>query len=279
MLDWIDRHRRKLAAAVAIALPLILLTTSSAGAGVEIGRGAPAQIGRGWLDWTQFGATAVVGGAQTWIEELVGGELHAENERLHREVDRLRSEKSRLIGVLQENERLREMVGFQRRHPEYELVAARVVARDVTPYFRVVSVRLEAAEGIEAGMPVVHHEGVVGRVHQVRDGFADVILVSDPRSRIDAISQRNRAQGVVEGLGHERNYRARLAYLLERDEVRAGDVMVTSGMGGIFPKELVIGTVRELERREQGLFQEAQIEPAVDFSRLEEVYVITGTSR
>lgn len=275
MLAWLKKHRRKVTGALVVIVPLVMLVSS---AGAEIGRETTGagQFGGGLLAGGQSlvaGAVGTVGDAWT---RLMGGDLAEENERLRREVHQLREENTRLIGVLQENARLREMVGFQQQRPEFDLAAARVVGRDVTPYFRVEKIRIESDTDLEPRMPVVAPDGVVGQIHRLYDGYADVVLVADPRSRIDAVSQRNRAPGIVEGLGHEADYRARMAYVEERDEVRPGDTLVTSGMGSIFPRELRIGTVADVDRDDERLLQDIVVEPAVDFSRLEEVFVITN---
>jgi rod shape-determining protein MreC len=276
MYDFLSHHRAKLAALLLLALPLIML---SAGEPVGVGRqpaSKPVQVLHSGVAWSEASAhrsLAWLGGA--W-NRLMDGDLAAENKRLRQEIARLREEKTRLIGVLQENARLRELVGFQQKHPEYEMVVARVVGRDISPYFRVLRLKLKSTAELKPRQPVVVAGGVVGQIHEVYGDYADVIIVSDPRSRIDAVSQRNRAPGIVMGLGHESDYLARVAYLNQKDLVRPGDVMVTGGKGGIFPRELVIGTVTSVESARRGLFQEVRLEPAVDFSTLEEVFVITG---
>lgn len=275
MYSFWQSHRRKIAVLLLVLAPILMLSTS-AGAGVGGSASGATRVGVAGLSWAQLGSQRILGGITGWFGGLVGGDLAAENATLRQEVARLQEEKTRLIGVLQENERLRRLVGFKRKRDDFELVPARVVARDVTPYFRVLKVSLQADAELKPRMPVVVAEGVVGQIHRVYGRFADVIVVSDPRSRIDVLSQRTRARGVVEGLGHERDYMARIGYLSEKDQVREGDVMVTSGMGGVFPRELVVGRIAEIEQAERGLFQEARIEPSVDFSRLEEVFVVVS---
>ena len=277
MESWFDVHRGKMAAAVLILVPLILVVTS---AGAEVGQ---ESSGPGsWMGATMGTVQAAVsGGVVTttgWLSGMVGGGgLEAENQALREENARLREEKARLIGVLQENARLREMVGFQRQHPQLEVSPARVVGRDISPYFRVLNLKIETEADIEVRMPVVAAEGVVGQVHRVDGRIAQVVLVSDPRSHIDAISQRNRTLGTVQGLGHRSDYLAEAAYVTERDDLEVGDEMVTSGLGGVFPQDLRIGRVKSVETGADGMFQEVLVEPSVDVSRLREVFVVTGT--
>lgn len=275
MVAWLKRHRRKVTAILVVLVPIVLIM-SSAGADIGQQSSTPTQWGGAAVASAQAGLSATVGVIGNTFSRFTGGETAEENEELRREVDRLREEKTRLIGVLQENARLREMVGFQEAHPQFELAPARVIGRDVTPYFRVEKIRLETDDDVQPRMPVVAPDGVVGQIHRVYDGYADVVLVADPRSRIDAINQRNRALGVVKGLGHEADYKAQMAFMEERDALEPGDTLVTSGMGEFFPRELPIGTVVDVEMDEQQLYQDVTVEPAVDFARLEEVFVITG---
>ncbi|MFP4596641.1 MAG: rod shape-determining protein MreC [Persicimonas sp.] len=277
MYDFLSKHQRKWVALLLLAIPLGMLAGSES---VKVGAepsSKPVRVLKSGVAWAEVGTYQGVGWLGGALDRLADGDLAEENEQLRGEVARLREEKSRLIGVLQENARLREMVGFQKRHPEYELAPARVVGRDITPYFRVLRLKLESTEKLAPRMPVVVASGVIGQIHDVYGQYAEVIIVSDPRSRIDAVNQRNRAPGIVEGLGHERDYLARVAYLNQKDEVRQGDVLVTGGKDGVFPRELVIGTVSEVDNAQRGLFQEVSLEPAVDFSRLEEVFVILST--
>lgn len=232
------------------------------------------QVSNAAEDLTHYGLAGV---GEAWDDYLDLVAVRRENERLRGELDRLRDEHTRLLGVLQENARLRQMVGFAEAHPQLDLIPARVVAKDVSPFFRVTSIRLDARDSrVRIGMPVVASAGVVGHIDQVAGDYAEVVLAVDPRSRVDVLVQHNRARGVLQGLGHDDDYGARIAYLLRRDEVAVGDVVVTSGMGGRFPPDLVVGRIARVDRRAYGLFQEVEVEPSVDFSRLEEVFIVVG---
>lgn len=206
--------------------------------------------------------------------------VREENQQLQQAVDRLRDENTRLLGVMQQNERLRALVGFRDAYPRMDLVPARVIARDVSPWFRVTTIRIEPAQArAQVGMPVVASAGVVGYVSEVSERHAQVTLTVDPRSSVDVIVQRNRARGVLIGLGHDSDYDARIGYLLRRDQVQPGDVLVTSGKDGRYPADLVVGRIHTVQTEEFGLFQDVLVEPAVDFSRLEEVFVVVGENR
>jgi hypothetical protein len=120
-------------------------------------------------------------------------------------------------------------------------------------------------------MPVITESGVVGLVSGTTPGASKVLLVVDPQSRVDAYIERTRARGTVRGTsGHDCDFE----YVLREENLEQGDVLLTSGMGTVYPKGLVVGRVASVDRKTSGLFLSAKIAPAVDFSRLEEVFVI-----
>lgn len=279
LLDLLRKYRTTwlLSAYLLIALGLVLVERRHP----IVSHGPIADLGLEGMGATRDASSlglAAVGSFWDQYVDLVG--VRTENQQLRVELERLREEHARLLGVMQENARLRNMVGFMEAYPTLQVVPARIIGRDVSPFFRVTSIRIQVDPArVEEGMPVVASAGVVGHVSQVEGAWAEVVLAVDPRSSIDVIVQRNRARGIANGLGHADDYHSRIAYLLRRDQVRVGDVVVTSGVGGRFPPDLVVGRVASVPAAEFGMFQEVVLEPAVDFSRLEEVFVIVDEVR
>ncbi|MEK6580535.1 MAG: rod shape-determining protein MreC, partial [Bdellovibrionota bacterium] len=117
------------------------------------------------------------------------------------------------------------------------------------------------------------NEGTVGRILRTTRNSADIVTVLDMLSAVDAIVERSRARGIVEGLTDEICV---LRYTLRTDDVQLGDILITSGLGGIFPKGIPIGVVSKVNRKAFGITQEIEIHPNVDFTKLEEVLVVTN---
>jgi rod shape-determining protein MreC len=213
-----------------------------------------------------------------WDDYVYLRDQRVQNRRLARELSRLRSVETRLREVQSENERMGKLLELRDRMRGIHRVAARVIARSVSPYFRVHRVRIDSGSkaGIERGMPVVTGDGVVGRIHRVYGDYADVQLVADPKSSIDIIVQGTRATGFLRGRGESNNYRCRIEHLSLRDAVRDGDVIITSGLGqgNRFPKGLVVGRVSHVLSKQFAVGQEVDVLPAVDFSKVEEVFVL-----
>lgn len=273
MKDLLSRYRAPALVLLLLVLPLSTLAMTR-GSRAELG--PLDHAGMRTLGLMQVQADGVVGRiGGFWDDYIDLVDVKAENERLLQENARLREENTRLQGILQENARLSRLVGFKSSRPTLELVPARIIAADLSPYYRVLRIRLDVGDGVvEPGMAVVAAEGLVGQIESVAGDYCDVLLTADPRSRIDILTQTNRARGILRGLGREDDYAAEIGFLVRRDEVEVGDIVVTSGRGGRYPKELLVGRVRAVEKEEFGLYQRAIVEPAVDFSRLEEVFVI-----
>jgi rod shape-determining protein MreC len=170
-----------------------------------------------------------------------------------------------------ENSRLRRLIRFQEEF-KLETVVARVVARDVSSEFRALRINRGETSGIRKDMAVVTNEGVVGRVLRTTASTSDVVTVLDLLSAVDSFVARSRARGVVTGRTESV---CQLKYALRTDDIEPGDVLISSGLGGIFPKGIPVGTVSRVDRKAYGISQDVEVRPSVDFSRLEEVLVVT----
>lgn len=213
--------------------------------------------------------------AHLWDDYLYLVHVRRDNERLRAENARLRSDAQRYREAFDENRRLRRMLQLRVEMP-VESVPAEVVARDTSPFFRVTRLALTAADPsrVRVGMPVVSYDGLVGQVNALVGRYANVTLTVDSRSAVDATVERTGARGILRGTGERNRYAAQIEYLQRTDDVRVGDTIVTSGLGCRFPAGLLLGRVNAVTRRDFGLYQEVEVTPAVDFSRLEEVLVL-----
>ncbi len=171
----------------------------------------------------------------------------------------------------QENTRLRRQIKFQEEF-KLETIVARVIAKDVSTEFRAIRINRGENSGIQKDMAVMTNEGVVGRVLRTTSNTSDIVTVLDLLSAVDSFVARSRARGVVTGRTESV---CQLKYALRTDDIEPGDVLIASGLGGIFPKGIPIGTVSRVDRKAYGISQEVEVRPSVDFSRLEEVLVVT----
>jgi rod shape-determining protein MreC len=201
--------------------------------------------------------------------------LLEENARLHNELATALTLEARLNELRQENTRLRSMVGFQERS-EYELIAANVVARDPSTWFHTMTINKGSTHGVEENMAVVTSEGLVGNVLAVSPLSSQVLLLTDSGRGVSSLVQRSREPGqagVVNNTPHNPGYLQ--VSMLSRDaNIQPGDTVISSGLGGIFPKGLVIGYVLEVIEDERGILPVANLRPAANFNRLEEVFVV-----
>ena len=199
---------------------------------------------------------------------IAAAERNRESEKrlelLYQEVIRLRE-------VERENEDLRSLLAFQRQAPSPG-VAARVIGRDVHHWYQSVLIDKGTAHGVRKDSPVVSAQGVVGRVVEVSSRNSRVLLIVDRDSRVGGVIQSSRLGGIVEGLGRGA---CRITYLPRRGDIGLGEEVVTSGLGIIYPPGLLIGSIAAVYLDEHGLFQYADLEPATDFDRLEQVIVLS----
>ncbi|HEV2281065.1 MAG TPA: rod shape-determining protein MreC [bacterium] len=211
--------------------------------------------------------------ADAWgfISEI--GTLRMENQRLTVEVARLREENARLRPDARENARLRALLGFKQQLP-YRSLAARIVGRDPSQWFSTVLVDRGASEGVARDDPVITSDGVVGHVVETQGSWARVLLVADPRSAVSVVLDRSREVGVVLGKGQTL---LKVTYLSRDADVRPGDLVLTSGLGPIYPRGLPVGSVVSVSRTT--MFQEAVVRPTSDLGHLEDVLIVLRGGR
>lgn len=201
--------------------------------------------------------------------------VRAENESLQVENRRLRAELLEAKRGASESVRFQHLLGL-RNAVTAETLVARVIAIDVSPYFRVARVRLDRGENlVQRGMPVITPEGVVGRINRASGDSSDIMLSVDPRSAIDVVLPRTGGRGILKGKPGENGYRCTVEYLMQGEQAKEGDLAVTSGLGG-FPRDLPVGHVTKIVKNTAGQTQEVEITPDVDFGRLSEVLVVVA---
>ena len=192
---------------------------------------------------------------------------------LQRIVDQLTVENLELREADIERLQLREQLRFKLTNPSYDLIAAEVIGYDPSLLLHYITIDRGTADGVGVNMPVVTAQGLVGRVTVAFVHSSRVMLLADPSSSVNAILQTSRVTGIVRGRGRQNLV---LDFVQSDLEIDVGEIILTSGLGGAFPKRLVIGQVTEVKRNDVDMFQEVRVRPAVDFDRLEMVMVIRG---
>ncbi len=204
---------------------------------------------------------------------LIGSirDLERQNLELQEKVNQLIVENAKLKEVERENELLRKQLDFVK-SSEHKLLSAFIVAFDPSGLFQLITINRGEKDGVRQGMPVVVSGGIlVGKVKETTSTTSQVLLITDSSSSISGLIQESQATGVVKG---EMKLGLVMDMIPQDAEVKNGDRVLTSSLGGEFPEGLVIGQVEEVQRREGELFQKARIKPACDFRELEIVSVI-----
>lgn len=193
------------------------------------------------------------------------------NEELQRELEYLRTKLAALKDVEGENERFRRALRLKDSTDE-TLVAAHVIAHDVSTDYFGIRINRGSEDGVEAGMGVISTAGLVGRVLRVTSHYSDVRTLIDPNSNVDVIVQRSRARGIVSG--QSKQLTCKLRYVDRLDDVKVSDTVVASGFGDVFPEGLLVGYVTAVIPNPSGVLQSVSVRTAVDMHRLEEVFIV-----
>ena len=193
-------------------------------------------------------------------------QLEAENSRLQVQIVELQQQVS-------EMNLLSTLVDYERRHVENQYTTASVIARDVSPFMHYVIIDRGSDDGLRKGMPVITQQGLVGSIAAVSAVAARVELINDPASSINVVLQQSGVEAVLNG---QITGEIQLDMINQNANVQPGDLVMTSGLGGNYPANIVIGQVVTVRNEASELFQTASVQPAVDFSQLSIVLVITN---
>jgi rod shape-determining protein MreC len=223
--------------------------------------------------------------AQTWISERYQAisnmltapqdvlRLRQRNAELEAQVSSLQAQIIQLQQSLSETNILSALVDFARASPENQYQAAAVIARDPSPFLQYVIINRGSDDGLRRGMPVVTQQGLVGRIAAVTAGAARVQMITDPASTVNVRVEPSKAQATLTG---QLSGDIVLDMIPQEADVNPGDLVLTSGLGGGYPANILIGQISSIRSRDQDLFQRGSVQTVVDFSKLEIVLVITN---
>jgi rod shape-determining protein MreC len=204
---------------------------------------------------------------QSYIDLL---HTRSENVRLQQEVNELQGKLHSYEEAVLQQQRLRDLLDL-RLQVLPNPVVAEVVGIDPSQWAEAVTVNKGSRDNLRKDIAAVTHQGLVGRTVEVAPHYATILLITDRRSAVDALVQRTRARGIV--VGKSRRL-CELRYVDFHEDIRVGDTIISSGLGEVYPKGLLIGTVVSVHQKSYGLFHEVEVKPAVDLTKLEEVLVL-----
>ena len=272
-VNW-KRYRDSVIVLLALAVPFWVLRASmrdprkiSGPDAVIVRIATPLQL---------VSATLARGMSSLWGDYIYLVDVKEDNTRLSSQNARLQERVRKLEALEEENRRLHRLLDLKQ-SLKTEVVSAQVIGKNTNEFFRVARVTLDRdARDVGANLPVLSQDGVVGTTLKTAGDTVDVRLVVDAGSSVDVVVQRTGARGFVRGTGDESKYACSVQYVERTDEVEVGDLLVTSGVGRRFPKGIPVATVTQVVRRDFGIYQQVTATPTVDFSRVEEVLILTS---
>ena len=201
-------------------------------------------------------------------------ELLKQIDALRRENQQLRSQSVQSVAIARENDQLRALFNWQRQSP-WRLKLANVVMRDPANWWRTVQIDLGTRDGLRENQPIITDVGLVGRVSAVSLTRAQVVLVGDPSCRVSALVENGaRDMGVLLAGGTLDTSLVELTYLASSANLKPGQSVITSGLGGVFPKGIPIGQIVDSRSVEYGLYTEARVKLNANLGSLEQVWVL-----
>jgi rod shape-determining protein MreC len=193
-----------------------------------------------------------------------------ENEFLKNKIQRLEHDLFIMEETRRENLRLKQMLSYSEELGP-EKILAQVIGWDSANQFKVLRLNRGSKDGITLMSPVITNSGLVGYIYRVGYNYSDVLTILDPNNRVDAIVERTRTHGIVEGVF---NYMCSLKYVSRTEPIELGDRLITAGVGGIYPKGVKVGMITNIEQESSGMTLSVEVTPSVDFHQLEEVIVL-----
>jgi rod shape-determining protein MreC len=252
---------------VAVNIILLTITGKHTQAPSGLGRGALVIVSPFQKQFTAFFNSV----KDTWNQYFFLVSTAEENQRLKKALGQSLEQLNRYSETEIANDRLRHLLDFEKVIPR-PMIAAQVVGKDPSAWSKTIIVDKGTRDSVRQGAPVVIPEGIVGVVVDASARYAKVLLLTDPNSAVDALVQQTRARGIVKGGGADYCV---FDYVLRKHEISVGDIVVSSGLDGVFPKGFRVGRISEIVRQNAGIFQKVSVTPYVDFEILEEVFIIS----
>jgi rod shape-determining protein MreC len=262
-----------------IRLPLLFAALVSGTLALMLGDRRPQRDERHWAVHALLEVAAPVQKAITrpvhfvrdsWQRYVALVDVEAENRALREQLARLEQENLQFREALVVSSQLRR-IAQMRRDFDVPLLPSQVVGQDASTWSQGLLLDRGRSAEVRSGMPVLVDQGLVGLVSATTPGAARAMLILDRRSTVDAVIQRSRTRGLVRGLGSDE---LEFVFMVRGDDVQVGDEVITSGVGGVYPKGIRVGTVVSVKADREELLHTARVKPAVDFGRLEQVFVV-----
>ena len=272
MLAFLRKNQVPLSSCFCLLLSIYILTAAARGQLKNEPLGA-------LLMWIMRPLQIASQGTVNWITDFrenydtLGG-FRSENARLRTRIQTLEVERQKYLEADATNRQLKALLDF-RSQLFAQAITASIIANSANSWFQSCMLDKGSADGVRKNMAVVTPLGVVGQVVAVTPHTAKVLLTTDPNSGIDVLVQRTRSRGIVSGSLETGTI---LKYVKRSEDIQEGDRLITSGIDGVFPKGLMVGTVIKVRKQHLGLFQFVEILPAVQSSRTENVLIVAASS-
>lgn len=268
MISFLKKHQLIITVAALCLLSLHIASTSTKGIGGTIITG---KIISAVASPLQYGITSTTKGIKAiWASYIYLINVNRENALLKNEIEKVKEENNQLLEAVFLNNRLKDLLLFKQ-----ELAAATeaadVIGIEISGWIKTMTINKGASDGIKRDMVIATPLGIAGRIIDVQSTTSKAFLVTDPRCAIDVIVQKTRVKGIAEGNGTDRLL---LKYVRHEDDIHVGDILISSGLGGIFPKGMAVGEIVRVEKGEDNFFMDIEAKPSADLKKLEEVMII-----